>query len=92
MDQLRELQDSRQIIVTYEDFITREREQDQKERDNWQKSVDLEKQRTDLAKKETALEKERAELYLNLYNACKKKPGGFKCFLKRFFTAGLARC
>lgn len=92
LEQLRELQDSRLIIDAYEEYIQRDREQDQRERDNWAEAVALEKERTKLAKAEVAIEKDKSDMYLNLYNACRQKRGGIKCLVKRIFTLGLARC
>jgi hypothetical protein len=90
---LRELQTTRPVVIGYEEYVQREKEQDQKERENWQGALDLQKERTALAEEREKLQKEKADLMESLYNACcKKKPGGFKCFLKRFFTAGLSRC
>jgi hypothetical protein len=90
--QLYELQNARLQISTYETFIQREKDQDTKERENWQRSVELEKEAKALVQKELDLEKEKSTLYQNLYNTCKKKPGGVGCFFKRLFSFGLARC
>lgn len=91
LSQLWELSGARQQITVYNDFIQREKDQDQKERDNWQRSLDLEKQATALAQKATDLQTERANLYQSLYNTVKKKPGGFGHVLKKIFSLGLAR-
>ena len=90
--QLYELQASRGIIATYEDFIKRDKEQDAKERENYERAIALEKQAGALIQKELELEKEKARMYQDLYDACKNKPGGAGCFFKRLFSLGLIRC
>lgn len=90
--QLYELQTARAQIQTYDQFIQREKDQDQKERDNWARALELENQATALARQEADLEKERADLYKGLYDTVRKKKAGFGCVVKRIFTLGLSRC
>jgi hypothetical protein len=92
LQQLYELQAARAQILIYEQFLVREREQDQKEREAADRVVELEKRATALAQGERDLAQEKADLYKQLWEAATKKRGGFGCTMKKIFTLGLARC
>lgn len=92
LGQLRELQSCSATQQAYEDLIAREKEQDAKEKELAEQRLQVEREKTALAEKRADLEKERGDMFESLYIAKSKKTGGFKCFLKRFFTAGLSRC
>jgi hypothetical protein len=80
------------MVQVYEEYLVYEKALDVKEKEYWKKALDLEKEKTALEKKRADTEADRALYYEGLYKAATKKKGGIKCFLKRFFTAGLARC
>lgn len=79
-------------IKAYEDLIVREKAQDAKERELAEQRIQIEKDKVALAEKRADIERQRGDMFESLYNATSKKSGGFKCFLKRLFSAGLARC
>ena len=89
--QLYELESAREQIRAYQDYVARDREQDDRERQNWQRAVELEKQAAALAVKERDLAEERAKFYEAAYKAVTAKRG-FGCTLKKIFSFGLARC
>lgn len=90
--QLYELEAARAQILTYEDFIARDKTADQRERENADRAIELERQATALAEKERDLAKEQAALYKSLLEATRKKGGGIGCVFKKIFTLGLSRC
>ena len=90
--QLYEYQGCKAQLQAYEEYVEREKEQDAREQALWKKELEIQKEKLALKEKELQLEKEKSQLYKDLYESLKKKPGGFKCFLKRFFSIGLARC
>ena len=90
--QLYELKALRQQVAEYEAYIKREQEQDTRETMSWRRAIELEQQATALMQRERDLALEKAELYRQLYEATKKKSGGFGCVLKKIFTLGLGRC
>lgn len=86
-----ELEGCRATVVTYEEWIRREKEQDERERANMRRALELEQQATTLAQRETVIEKQRADFYEQAFRSVTKQPG-FGCLLKRIFTLGFARC
>ncbi len=91
MAQLYELQACRGQVAPYEEFVDREKEQDQRERENWQRSLELEKQATALAQKERDLALERAALYEAQFKSVTKRPG-LGCRILAAITLGVHRC
>ncbi len=89
--QLYELQSCRGQVASYEEFVDREREQDQRERDNWQRSLELEKQATQLAQKERDLALEKAIFYEAQFKSVTKRPG-LGCRVLAAITLGMHRC
>jgi len=76
---------------SYEAYIKRDTESDEKERQNATRALEIEKQATALAEEKARLEKERAEFYKTKFELVTKKKG-WGCFFKRLFTLGKARC
>ena len=89
--QLYELQTLRGQVVSYEEFINREKTQDQRERDNWQRALDLEREAVDLAHKERDLAAEKAAFYEQAYKSLTKRPG-LGCRILAAVTFGVHRC
>ncbi len=89
--QLYELQSCRGQVASYEEFVDREREQDQRERENWQRSLELEKQATQLAQKERDLAVEKAAFYEAEVKSLTKRPG-LGCRVLAAITLGVHRC
>ena len=90
--QLYELKALRQQVAEYEAYVARDQEQDARERLNADRALELERQATALARKERDLAQEQAALYKQLWEASKKKSGGFGCVMKKIFSLGIARC
>jgi hypothetical protein len=88
---LLELRSCREQVATFNNYITRDTEQDEKEKVLADRELALEKRATQLAEKERDVYKDKAAFYEQSYNALKKKPG-FGCTLKKVFTFGIARC
>jgi 3-methyladenine DNA glycosylase/8-oxoguanine DNA glycosylase len=91
LTQLYELQACRATVLTYEDFLRRDKEQDERETQNWARALELERQATALAVRERDLAQERATFYEQQFRSLTKRPG-VGCWLKRFFSFGLVRC
>lgn len=91
LSQLYELGSCRAQVLAYEEFVSREKEQDQKERDLAARALELEKQATALAQRERNLEKDRADTFEQLYRAVTKKPG-WGCRILKVLTFGLSGC
>lgn len=89
--QLYELQSCRGQVASYEEFVDREREQDERERANWQRAVDLEKQATVLAQKERDLALEKTAFYEAQFKSLTKRPG-LGCRVLAAITLGVHRC
>jgi hypothetical protein len=89
--ELYELQACRGQVSSYEEFISREKEQDQRERDNWQRALDLERQATQLAQKERDLAAEKAAFYQQAFKSLTKRPG-LGCRILAAITLGVHRC
>jgi hypothetical protein len=89
--QLYELQACRGQVASFEEFVDREREQDERERSNWQRAVDLEKQATQLAQKERELALEKAAFYEAQFKSLTKRPG-LGCRVLAAITLGVHRC
>jgi hypothetical protein len=84
LQQLYELRGCREEVKAYQNYSSRDIEQDAREKTNWQRSLDLEKEATRLAK-------ERAEFYENAFRSITKKPSVW-CWVKRILTLGIHRC
>jgi hypothetical protein len=91
LGQLLELKSCRESVGYYEQYVSRETEQDLREKLNWERALELEKQATTLAQKERDLAAEKAKFYEGLYRSVSKKPG-IGCKLIKIITLGLARC
>jgi hypothetical protein len=91
LGQLYELRSCRDQVKTYEQFVSRDQEQDAREKANFEKALELEKQSTTLAMKERDLAQEKANLYEQLYRSVAKKPEA-GCRILRVVTLGIARC
>lgn len=89
--QLLELRSCREQVATFNNYITRDAEQDAKDKALADRELALEKRATALAEKERDMYKDKASFYEQSYNALKKKPG-FGCTLKKVFSLGIARC
>lgn len=89
--QLNELRSCRQTVLGYEEFLAREKEQDERERANMSRALELEKQATGLAQRETAIQKERADFYEAVFKSV-TKGSSFGCVVKKILTLGIARC
>ena len=89
--QLYELQSCRGQVASYEEFVDREREQDERERANWQRAFDLEKQATAVAQKERDLALEKAAFYEAQFKSLTKRPG-LGCRVLVAITLGVHRC
>lgn len=91
LGQLGELRTCRQTVVTYEDYIRRDREQDARELELSKRALEVEKRQVSIAEQERDLFKVQAEFYMNAFKAVTRKPS-FWCRLKRIFSFGIARC
>lgn len=89
--QLYELGTCRQTVLSYEDFIKRDREQDESERALSSRALELERQATALMAKERDLAAERATFYEQAFKSVTKgRSAG--CWIAKVFTLGIARC
>ena len=91
LGQLIELRSCREQVRTYDEFVSRDADQDKAEKANAERALELEKKATELAERERDLALEKAKLYEGLYRSIQKGPG-WGCRLKRIFSFGLARC
>ncbi len=89
--QLYELRSCRDEVKTYEQYVSRETEQDAREKTNAERALELEKQTTAIAQRERDLAQDKANLYEQLYRSVTKPPG-LGCRIWRFITAGIHRC
>ncbi len=89
--QLYELESCRGQVVSYEEYASREKEQDERERANWQRALDLEKQAAQLAQRERDLQAERAAFYEQAFKSVTKRPG-LGCRILAVITLGVHRC
>lgn len=89
--QLYELRSCRESVQSYEQFVSRETEQDGRERANYERSLELERQATALAQKERDLAQDKATFYEQALKAVTKQPG-IGCRILRVLTAGIHRC
>lgn len=88
---LYELEATRAQLSGYREYVSRDREADEREAKNWQRALELEKQATALAVRERDLAADQAKFYEAAYRSLAKKPG-FGCWMKRVFSLGIARC
>ena len=91
LGQLHELRSCRDQVKTYEQFVTRDQEQDVREKANADRALELERQATAIVMKERDLAQEKAILYEQLYRSVTKGPG-VGCRILRVVTLGIARC
>jgi hypothetical protein len=91
LGQLYELRACREQVVSYEQYVARDTEQDARERENSARALELERQATALAQKERDLALDKAAFYEQALRTVTKKPGKW-CWFKRFITLGIARC
>jgi hypothetical protein len=91
LSQLYELRSARQEIKIYEQYVSRDTEQDAKEKANTDRALELEKQATAIARQERDQQKEKATLYEQLYRSVTRGPG-VGCRILRVITAGIHRC
>jgi hypothetical protein len=75
----------------YEEYIKKEKEQDEREQLLAKRELEVEKAFVKIAQAERDIAIEQAKHYENLYKQITKKRG-IGCTLKRIFTLGFARC
>jgi hypothetical protein len=88
---LYELRSARQEIKIYEQYVSRDTDQDAREKANADRALELEKQATAIAQQERDLQKEKATLYEQLYRSV-TKGAGIGCRILRAITLGIHRC
>jgi uncharacterized small protein (DUF1192 family) len=94
--QLYELDTLRQQVKMYKDFFDRLEKQNDNTLNACQQAIQTEKEIGEIKvqglQEQIKLLQEQVETYKAMYEKVTKKGGRFKCFIKKFFTAGIARC
>jgi len=91
LGQLLELRSCREESDTLEQYIARDREQDEREKANFERALDIERQAARLAEQERDLAREKASFFEQAYKSLTKKPG-VGCRILRAITLGMHRC
>jgi hypothetical protein len=91
LSQLYELRSARQTIKIYEQYVSRDTEQDAREKANADRALELERKATALAEKERDLAQDKANYYEQAYRSVTKGPSGW-CKFTRVLTFGIRRC